>query len=243
MNLRKKPKFFIPVIISALIISTLCFNVSCKGDVSVEETASASEIIEGKIEETEIETSAERMEEKTDEAVEEESVEENKKAVESKETTESEKEVTEEAMKIESPAFKNNEMIPSKYTCDGENINPPLKISGIPENALSLVLIVDDPDAPAKTWVHWTMWNIDPETVEIPENSVPKGAVQGITDFRVPGYGGPCPPSGAHRYFFKLYALDITLNLESSATVGNIEEAMKGHILGSAELIGLYKRS
>jgi len=243
MNLRKKPKFFIPVIISALIISTLCFNVSCKGDVSVEETASASEIIEGKIEETEIETSAERMEEKTDEAVEEESVEENKKAVESKETTESEKEVTEEAMKIESPAFKNNEMIPSKYTCDGENINPPLKISGIPENALSLALIVDDPDATAKTWVHWTLWNIDSKTVEIPENSVPKGAVQGITDFRVPGYGGPCPPSGAHRYFFKLYALDITLNLESSATVGNIEEAMKGHILGSAELIGLYKRS
>ncbi|MQY75764.1 MAG: YbhB/YbcL family Raf kinase inhibitor-like protein [Clostridia bacterium] len=144
-------------------------------------------------------------------------------------------------MKIESPSFKNNEMIPSKYTCDAENINPPITISGISQDAKSLVLIVDDPDAPAKTWVHWTVWNIDPKTTEILENSVPQDAVEGVTDFGTPGYGGPCPPSGTHRYFFKLYALDTTLDLSSSATVEDIQEAMEGHILDSVELIGLYE--
>lgn len=144
-------------------------------------------------------------------------------------------------MKIESPSFKNNEMIPSKYTCDAENINPPITISGISQDAKSLVLIVDDPDAPAKTWVHWTVWNIDPKTTEILENSIPQDAVEGVTDFGTPGYGGPCPPSGTHRYFFKLYALDTTLDLSSSATVEDIQEAMEGHILDSVELIGLYE--
>ncbi len=144
------------------------------------------------------------------------------------------------AMKIESPSFKNNEMIPSKYTCDGANVNPPLLISGTPEDAKSLVLIVDDPDAPSKTWVHWVVWNIDPNTKEIPENTIPKGAVEGMTDFGKQGYGGPCPPSGIHHYHFKIYALDITISLDSSASVVDIKEAMQGHILDSAELIGLY---
>ncbi|MBN1298758.1 MAG: YbhB/YbcL family Raf kinase inhibitor-like protein [Actinobacteria bacterium] len=146
-------------------------------------------------------------------------------------------------LKVESPAFENNGMIPSKYTCDGQNINPPLKISGAGKDAKSLVLIMDDPDAAACTWVHWTIWNISPLTAEIAENSVPEGAPEGITNFRKPGYGGPCPPSGTHRYFFKLYALDILLELGTDATAGDIENAMQGHILESADLIGLYKRS
>jgi len=145
-------------------------------------------------------------------------------------------------MKIESPQFSQNGRIPSKYTCDGEDINPPLKISDVPKSAKSLVLIVDDPDAPMGTWVHWTVWNISPETREIQENSVPEGAVEGITSFGKKGYGGPCPPSGTHRYFFKLYALDTLLNLDSSAEVKDIEQAIEGHILEKAELIGLYQR-
>jgi Raf kinase inhibitor-like YbhB/YbcL family protein len=145
-------------------------------------------------------------------------------------------------MKIESPSFGNNKMIPSNYTCDGANINPPLIISDAPKDAKSLVLIVDDPDAPSKTWVHWTIWNINPNIKEIPENTIPEGAVEGVTDFGKPGYGGPCPNSGIHHYFFKLYALDITLNLNSSANAGDIQEAMQGHILDSSELIGIYKR-
>ena len=143
-------------------------------------------------------------------------------------------------IKIESPSFKNNEMIPSKYTCDGANVNPPLVISGTPEDAKSLVLIVDDPDAPSKTWVHWVIWNIDPNTKEIPENTIPKGAVEGMTDFKRQGYGGPCPPSGIHHYHFKIYALDITISLDSSASVADIQKVMQGHILDNAELIGLY---
>ena len=145
-------------------------------------------------------------------------------------------------MKLESSVFENNGNIPSKYTCDGENVNPPLEISEVPENTKSLVLIVDDPDAPMGTWVHWTVWNISPKTTEISENSVPEGAVEGITDFGKPGYGGPCPPSGTHRYFFKLYALDTTLDLGSSAKAKDIEKAMEGHILDKAELVGLYSR-
>ena len=147
-----------------------------------------------------------------------------------------------EKLRIKSPEFGNNEMIPSKYTCEGENVNPELKISGAGGNVKSLVLIMDDPDAPMGTWVHWTLWNIDPETAVIPQNSVPEGSVEGITSFRKPGYGGPCPPSGTHRYFFKLYALDTMLELDVEATAGDIENAMEGHILDSAELIGLYKK-
>jgi Raf kinase inhibitor-like YbhB/YbcL family protein len=145
-------------------------------------------------------------------------------------------------LQIISPAFKHNEFIPKKYTCDGEDINPPFRIEDIPSKAKSLSFIVDDPDAPAGTWVHWVVWNINPDTREIKENSVPKGAQQGLNDFRKNDYGGPCPPSGTHRYFFKLYALDTILKLGSKAKKSDLEEAMKGHILEKAELVGLYRR-
>ncbi len=145
-------------------------------------------------------------------------------------------------MQITSPAFSHHDFIPSQYTCEGENINPPLQITDIPENAKSLVLIVDDPDAPGRTFVHWTVWNISPQVNSIPENSVPQGGVEGITDFGRPGYGGPCPPSGVHRYFFKVYALDTLLELPSSATKSDIEKAMEGHILAHGELVGLYEK-
>ncbi|MBE0427022.1 MAG: YbhB/YbcL family Raf kinase inhibitor-like protein [Nitrospirae bacterium] len=147
-----------------------------------------------------------------------------------------------DGLQLTSPAFKHKEYIPRKYTCDGADINPPLQINNIPANTKSMVLIVDDPDAPARTWVHWVVWNIDYYVSEIKENSVPKGAEQGINDFRKHEYGGPCPPSGTHRYFFKLYALDTLLNLESKAGKSNLEKAMKGHIIEKAEIIGLYKR-
>jgi Raf kinase inhibitor-like YbhB/YbcL family protein len=145
-------------------------------------------------------------------------------------------------LKLSSPAFKHNDSIPSKYTCDGADVNPPLVIENAPLSAKSLVLIVDDPDAPAGNWVHWVMWNIDPTTNEIGENTAPSGAMQGINDFRKHGYGGPCPPSGTHRYFFKLYALDMMLSLSPSARKAELERAMKGHIVSQGELIGLYRR-
>jgi len=146
-------------------------------------------------------------------------------------------------MNINSPAFSNNEDIPPKYTCDSDNINPELDFSGVPPDAVSLVLIMDDPDAPGGTWVHWTLFNIDPATAGIDENSVPAGAVQGSNSWGTQVYGGPCPPSGTHRYFFKLYALDTSLDLDPTATASDIEDAMQGHILANAELIGLYSRS
>jgi Raf kinase inhibitor-like YbhB/YbcL family protein len=145
-------------------------------------------------------------------------------------------------LQIVSPAFRLNELIPKKYTCDGKDVNPPLLIESIPSGAKSLALIVDDPDAPVGTWVHWVVWNISPGTREIKEDSVPKGAEQGVNDFRKNDYGGPCPPSGTHRYFFKLYSLDTVLNLSSKAKKSDLERAMKGHILEKAELVGLYRR-
>ena len=141
-------------------------------------------------------------------------------------------------MKISSTAFRNNSNIPSKYTCDGKNINPPLQIGDIPKGTESLVLIMDDPDAPAGTFVHWVVWNIPPD--EIKENSVP--GVQGLNDFRENSYGGPCPPSSTHRYFFKIYALDGTLSLDITAKKRDVEKAIQGYILAKAEMIGLYKR-
>lgn len=145
-------------------------------------------------------------------------------------------------MKLTSSAFEPNQKIPNQYTCDSENINPPLQIAEVPQNAKSLVLIMDDPDAPAGIWVHWTVWNIDPQTNEIPENSVPANAIEGVTSFGNTGYGGPCPPSGEHRYFFKLYALDKTLELSANTTKAQLEQAIQGHVLDSVELIGLYSR-
>lgn len=152
-------------------------------------------------------------------------------------------------MKIKSPAFQHNQPMPAKYTCDGKNVNPPLTFSEIPQEAKSLVLIVDDPDAPMGTWVHWTVWNINPEITGIEENSIPTGAVEGITSFGKPGYGGPCPPasqrgepSGTHRYFLKLYAVDTNLQLDPKTTKDELEKSIEGHILVRAELVGLYHR-
>ncbi len=144
-------------------------------------------------------------------------------------------------LKLTSPAFEDNGMIPAKYTCDGNDINPELLIEGIPAEAKSLVLIVDDPDAPVGTWDHWIVWNI-PVVSKIGENSVPEGAVQGLNDFKKHDYGGPCPPSGTHRYMFKLYALDTTLDLDSNSKKGDVEKAMEGHILAQTKLVGLYSR-
>ena len=145
-----------------------------------------------------------------------------------------------ETMKFSSPVFKNNQTIPSKFTCEGDDINPPLTISDIPPDAKSLALIVDDPDAPMGTWVHWVVFNIPATIQEINENSIP--GREGVNDFDHSSYGGPCPPSGEHRYFFKLYALDKKLILADGVTKNDLEEAMKGHILSKAELVGLYKK-
>lgn len=146
-------------------------------------------------------------------------------------------------MRIISSVFEHNQNIPSKYTCDGENVNPPLQFIGIPQNAKSLVLIVDDPDAPSKTWVHWVVFNLDPKTSKIEENSKPTTGIEGMTDFGRTRWGGPCPPSGTHRYFFKLYALDTVLNLTSTAGKEEVEDAMQNHVIASSELIGLYSRT
>lgn len=142
-------------------------------------------------------------------------------------------------MEISSPEFENNQLIPSKFTGDGQDINPPLIIKNIPDGTKSLVLIVDDPDAPMGTWVHWLVFDI-PVTSRIEENSVP--GKQGITSSGREEYHGPCPPSGTHRYFFKLYALDRLLNLKEGIGRKELEKAMQGHILGKAELVGRYKR-
>lgn len=143
-------------------------------------------------------------------------------------------------MTISSTAFQNNASIPDVYSCNGENINPPLEFSDIPQNAKSLVLIMDDPDAPMGTWVHWTIFNMNPTEKGIAEKNKPSSGTEGMTSFGKPGYGGPCPPSGTHRYFFKLYALDSILNLDEKADKKAIEEKMQGHILEEAQLVGLY---
>ncbi|MDP4261316.1 MAG: YbhB/YbcL family Raf kinase inhibitor-like protein [Bacteroidota bacterium] len=140
---------------------------------------------------------------------------------------------------ISCPAFKENDFIPARYTCDGKNINPPLAIDHIPEETKSLAIIMDDPDAPVGTWVHWVVWNI-PVTHHIKEDHVP--GKEGKNDFLRHHYGGPCPPSGTHRYFFKVYALDTILDIPDNADKAGLEKAMSGHITGFGELIALYKR-
>jgi Raf kinase inhibitor-like YbhB/YbcL family protein len=142
-------------------------------------------------------------------------------------------------LSITSPAFENNGFIPMRYTCDGEDVNPPLKISGIPGGTQSLVLIVDDPDAPMGTWDHWVVWNIKPSE-KIEENSVP--GTEGLNSFNKHSYGGPCPPSGMHRYYFKVYALDTKLNLNPNSRKKDVEKAMEGHVLAKGEIIGRYRR-
>lgn len=151
-------------------------------------------------------------------------------------------------MKLESTAFTANEMIPFLYTCDGQDISPELHWNTPPTGTQSLALIVDDPDAPSGIFVHWVLYDIPPETRHLPQavtasSTLPNGGTQGKNDFGNLGYGGPCPPSDVHRYFFKLYALDRELGLTSGATKAQLEAAMDGHILASAELIGRYARS
>jgi len=141
-------------------------------------------------------------------------------------------------MDISSPAFKHNQTIPNKYTCHGKNINPPLTISYIPERTKSLVLIIDDPDAPSGDWVHWVVYNI-PVTKRIAEGSVP--GLQGMNDFRKQNYGGPCPPSGVHHYFHKVYALDTMLDLKGFVNKQTVLRAAQGHILAKAVLVGLCR--
>jgi Raf kinase inhibitor-like YbhB/YbcL family protein len=150
-------------------------------------------------------------------------------------------------IKITSSAFAEGGMIPAKYTCDGADISPPLQWDAVPEGTKTVALISDDPDAPMGTWVHWVLFNLPPDVKELPENVPPdetlsNGATQGTSSFQKIGYGGPCPPSGTHRYFFKLYALDADLDLDSSANKARLIKAMEGHIIGEGQLIGKYKR-
>ena len=148
--------------------------------------------------------------------------------------------VKEARMKLTSTEFANNEFIPRKFTCQGDDVNPALTIEDVPEHTKTLALIVDDPDAPVGVWVHWVVCNI-PVSARIDENSVP--GEQGINDSGSPDYKGPCPPSGTHRYFFKIYALDTALNLKQGFNKKTLEKAMQGHILDTAELVGLYKKT
>lgn len=144
-------------------------------------------------------------------------------------------------MKITSPAFQEGGNIPSKFTCDGSDTSPPLQITGVPSEAKSLVLIADDPDAPGGLFTHWLVWNIPPQTSSISEGSAVKG-VHGTNDFGKSGYGGPCPPSGTHRYSFRVFALDREVPLPSGAKRGQVDAAMKGHVIAQGELIGRYAR-
>jgi Raf kinase inhibitor-like protein, YbhB/YbcL family len=145
-------------------------------------------------------------------------------------------------MKITSSAFQEGGEIPSKFSRNGGNVNPPLRIEGTPTSAKSLVLVVDDPDAPVGLFTHWLVWSIDPKTTEIPEKGVPKGAVQGTNDYPNLGYGGPQPPSGTHRYYFKIFALDQTLDLRPGAKRLELDKAMSGHVVAQGQLMGRYTR-
>jgi Raf kinase inhibitor-like YbhB/YbcL family protein len=142
-------------------------------------------------------------------------------------------------LRVKSPAFENNKLIPSKYTCDGEEVSPPLIVEGVPEKTKSLALIMEDPDAPAGLFIHWLVWNIPPSN-EIQENSVP--GTEGLNTNKKNSYHGPCPPGGTHRYYFKVYALDTHLNLSAFSEKEVLENAMQNHILAHGELIGLYRR-
>ncbi|MBJ6799820.1 YbhB/YbcL family Raf kinase inhibitor-like protein [Geomonas propionica] len=146
----------------------------------------------------------------------------------------------ESQLKLVSSAFKQAGQIPSLYSCDGSDTSPPLAIDGIPKDAKSLALVMDDPDAPGGTWVHWVLWNIAPSTSQITQGTVPRGAQQGVNSWRRKSYGGPCPPSGQHRYYFRLYALSERLNLPSNSTRKELDLAMRGKVLAQAELLGVY---
>src|SRR5215468_8735880 len=153
-------------------------------------------------------------------------------------------------MQITSSSFTHQGSIPAKYTCEGSDLSPPLAWSGVPPSAKSLALIVDDPDAPdpaapRMTWVHWVLYNLTPQTTSLGESaskSPPQGARDGVNDWKKPGYGGPCPPIGRHRYFFKLYALDVVLPDLGKPSKADLLKAMEGHVVGSAELVGTYQK-
>jgi len=153
---------------------------------------------------------------------------------------------------IKSDSFNNGEAIPARYTCEGMDISPHLKWEGVPESTQSLVLIIDDPDAPdpkapKMTWVHWVLYNIPPDANGLPEGAtpsmLPQGTEQGQNDWNKIGYGGACPPIGRHRYFHKLYALDSVLKVMHKPTKAQIEAAMKGHVIAQAELSGTYQKN
>ncbi len=163
------------------------------------------------------------------------------------EQTQTEKGSVQMSFSITSTAFKQEGMIPAQFTCDGADISPQLAWTGAPDSAKSFALICDDPDAPGRVWVHWVLYNIPGDVRELKEKiandeKLPNGARHGFNDFRKYGYGGPCPPGGTHRYFFKLYALDTMLTLPAKATKDDLLGAMKGHILAQAELMGKYSR-
>ena len=151
------------------------------------------------------------------------------------------------AIEVTSSAFLEGEMIPARFSCDGEDVSPPLAWSGVPDTAQSLALICDDPDAPVGTWDHWVLFNLPADAAELPEAApaeptLASGAVNGKNSWGRLGYGGPCPPGGTHRYFFYLYALDTRLSLEPGATKAQLRQAMEGHILAEGQLMGRYQR-
>ena len=148
---------------------------------------------------------------------------------------------------LTSAAFKEGQPIPRQYTCDGVNVSPPLEWSGVPKTARTVTIIADDPDAPSGTWVHWVLYNLPAENIGMVENlpateNLKAGGFQGKNDFEKIGYGGPCPPSGTHRYFFKIYALDSELPLKAGATKAEVEKAMEGHVVAQGQLMGTYRK-
>ena len=150
-------------------------------------------------------------------------------------------------LKLTSVAFQQGQPIPRQYTCDGINVSPPLEWSGVPKSARTIAIIADDPDAPSGTWVHWVLYNLPADNIGVVENvpsteTLKAGAFQGKNDFGKIGYGGPCPPSGTHRYFFKVYALDSDVPLTAGATKADLEKAMSGHIVLQGQLMGTYRR-
>ena len=176
-----------------------------------------------------------------EQAANEKTIEEGKKM--------NEQTVNKKTIQLTSTAFNNNTTVPTEHTCEGKDASPALKWSGVPEGTKSIALICDDPDAPVGTWVHWVIYNIPADAVELPEGvptdqTLRNGAIQGTNDFKKIGYGGPCPPKGhgPHRYFFKLYALDAAVSLKPGATKQQLEDAMKGHILAKGQLMGKYER-
>jgi len=152
------------------------------------------------------------------------------------------------SIKLTSSAFKDGEQIPRQYTCDGVNVSPPLEWSGVPKSAKTVAIIVEDPDAPSGTWVHWVVYNLPADNIGMVENlpsteNLKAGGLQGRNDFGNIGYGGPCPPSGTHRYLFRIYALDSDLALKAGATKAEVEKAMEGHIVAQGQLMGTYRKS